>query len=67
MPWPGRERCSLLRFVLLVEGSSQAEQLPQGGKSPSGGYAPTAMSAYVWNIVVLKPGLFVNLLRCLDG
>lgn len=75
-----RERCSLLPFVFLVEGSSQTEQLPQGGKSPSGGYAPmvrvgcpsgapfaNGMSAYVWDIVVLKPGLFVNLLRCLDG
>lgn len=56
------------------------EQLQQGGNSPSGGYAPMApagcpsgapfangMSAYGWNIVVLKPGLFVNLFRCLDG
>lgn len=55
------------------------EQLPQGGKFPSGGYALMAkagcpsgafangMSAYVWNFVDLKPGLFVNLLRCLDG
>lgn len=63
-----------------MEGSSRTEQLLQGGKSPSGGYAPMAtagcpsgpsfansISAYVWNIVVLKPGLFVNLLRCLDG
>ena len=75
-----REKCSLLQCVFLVEGSSQTEQLPQGGKSPSGGFALMAtagcpsgapfangMSAYVWNIVVLKPGLFVNLLRCLDG
>lgn len=63
-----------------MERSSRTEQLLQGGKSPSGGYAPMAtagcpsgpsfangISAYVWNIVVLKPGLFVNLLRCLDG
>lgn len=63
-----------------MEGSSQTEQLPQGGKSPSGGYAPMTMagcpsgapfangtSVYVWNIVVLMPALFVNLLRCLDG
>lgn len=54
--------------VFLMEGSSQTEQLPQGGKSPSG--APLQM---MWlhrcgnHVVLVKLGLFVNLLRCLDG
>lgn len=56
------------------------EQLQQSESFPSGGYTPMApagcpsgapfasgMPAYEWNIVVLKPGLFVNLFRCLDG
>lgn len=63
-------------LVFLMEGSSQAEQLPQGGKCPSGGDTPVPIrctTAMVWlhrcaNCVVLvKLGLFVNLLRCLDG
>lgn len=37
-----REGCSSLRFVFLMEGSPQTEQLPRGGKSPSGAYAPMA-------------------------
>lgn len=80
MPRLVREGSAVLPFVFLVEGSSQTEQLLRGGQSPSGAHAPMAaagcppcalfangVSAYGWSIVVLKPRLFVNLLRCLDG
>lgn len=52
------------------------QQLPQGGKCPSGGHAPVptrCKAARVWlhscgnSDVLVKLGLFVNLLRCLDG
>lgn len=37
------------------------------GWVPSSALFANGVSAYGWSIVVLKPRLFVNLLRCLDG